>query len=198
MEVHHSQSVSQSFPSRLIAVGNRINHHAAATEVSFSAELERIVGLVVPYLAQERPNLVALSEELGLPLALCGKRGYISRRVHSANVALSTVALAYARRIFYYRRLYQGISLVRALHLALTDSMYRPFTDTLSRLASKHSIYLTACTNVARVHKSASTVDINHFGRRNSSNVYIPEGPEVYNTAFLWGPDGNLIGTDER
>ena len=80
MEVHHNQSFSQSRPARLIAVGNRINHHAAATEESFSAELERIVGLAVPYLAQDRPNLVALGEELGLPLALSGKRGYISRR----------------------------------------------------------------------------------------------------------------------
>ena len=142
METHHNHSFADSLPARLIAVGNRINHLAAATEESFSAELARIVALAVPYLANDRPNLIALGEELGLPLALCGKRAYISRRVHSAHIALSTLALGYARRIFHYRRLYPGISLVRALHLSLTDCMYRPFTSTLSRLAAEHSVYL--------------------------------------------------------
>jgi Carbon-nitrogen hydrolase len=198
MEAHHKQSYNASRPARLIAVGNRMNYLTTVTEESFSAELERIVGLAVPYLAKDRPNLVALGEELGLPLALCGKRGYISRRVHSANIALNTLALGYARRIFHYRRLYPGISLVRALHLSLTDSMYRPFTATLSRLAAKYAMYLTACTNVARVHHATSTVEINHFGRRNTGQVYLPNGPGVYNTAFLWGPDGNLHGTTEK
>lgn len=198
MDARHNQSFSETRPARLIAVGNRINLQAAASEESFSAELERVVGQAVPHLAKNRPNLVVLGEELGLPLALCGKRGYIPRRVHTANIALSMVALGYARRIFHYRRLYPGISLVRALHLSLTDVMYRPFTTTLSRLAAKYSIYLTACTNVARVHCSTSTVDISHFGRRNSGKVYLPDGPGVYNTAFLWGPDGNLIGTTEK
>ncbi len=198
MDDHHNQSFSEMRPARLIAVGNRINLQAAATEESFSAELERNVNLAVPHLARDRPNLVVLGEELGLPLALCGKRGYIPRRVHTANVALSMLALGYARRIFHYRRLYPGISLVRALHLALTDVLYRPFTTTLSRLAAKYSVYLTACTNVARVHFSTSTVDISHFGRRNSGIVYLPTGPGVYNTGFLWGPDGSLIGTTEK
>ena len=44
-------------PVRFIAVGNRINVQAAATERSFSMELERIVGLAVPHLAKDRPNL---------------------------------------------------------------------------------------------------------------------------------------------
>lgn len=198
MDGRHNQLFNETRPARLIAVGNRINLQAAASEESFTAELERIFGQAVPHLAKDRPNLIVLGEELGLPLALCGKRGYISRRVHTANVAMSMLALAYARRIFHYRRLYPGISIVRALHLSLTDVMYRPFASTLSRLAAKHSVYLTACTNVAHVHCSTSTADISHFGRRNSGKVYLPDGPGVYNTGFLWGPDGNLIGKTEK
>ena len=41
---------TETRPARLIAVGNRINVKAAATEASFVAELERIVGLAVPHL----------------------------------------------------------------------------------------------------------------------------------------------------
>ena len=198
MDARHNQFFSGTRPARLIAVGNRISLQAAITEESFSAELERIVGQAVQHLAQDRPNLVVLGEELGLPLALCGRRGYIPRRMHTANVAISMLALAYARRIFHYRRLYPGISTLRALHLSLTDVMYRPFATTLSRLAARYSLYLTACTNVARAHCSTSTVDISHFGRRNSGKVFLPNGPDVYNTSFLWGPDGNLIGRTEK
>ncbi len=123
-------------PVRFIAVGNRINVQAATTEHSFARELERIVGLAVPHLAKDRPNLVVLGEILGLPLAMTGKRGYIPRRMHTSNVAISMLALGYARRMVHYRRLYPGISLVRSLLLSLSDILYRPFVTTLGRLAS--------------------------------------------------------------
>jgi hypothetical protein len=194
-EVQHSGATR---PARLIAVGNRISLQAATTEKSFSAELERIVGMAVPHLAKGRPNLVALGEVVGLPLALTGKRGYLSRLMHTSNVALSMLALGYGRRMIHYRRLYAGISLVRSLLLSLSDVLYRPFVSALSRLAARHAVYLSASTITPRVHCSTSTADISRFGRRHSGKVYIPAGPDVYNTGFLWGPAGNLIGTTDK
>src|ERR1700731_882528 len=140
MSTREDQFVSETRPARLIAVGNLISLQAAATEQSFATELERIVGMAVPHLAHDRPNLVVLGEILGLPLALTGKRGYLPRHIHTSNVAMSMLALGYARRIFHYRRIFPGISLTRALFLSLTDSLYRPFTTTLSQLATKHNI----------------------------------------------------------
>jgi Carbon-nitrogen hydrolase len=185
-------------PARLIAVGNRICLKAATSEDLFSAELERIVSLAVPHLSKERPNLVALGEVLGLPLALAGKRGYLPRRMHTSNVAITMLALGYTRRILHYRHLYAGISPVRALLLSLSDLLYRPFTATLGRLAAQHSIYLCASTIAPHVRISTSLIDINRLGRKNAGKVYLPDGPGVYNTAFLWGPDGNLIGTADK
>jgi hypothetical protein len=198
MRTYDDQRFSTTRPARLIAVGNRINLQAAVTEHSFSAELERIVDLAVPYLATDRPNLVALGEILGLPLAIGGKRGYLSRHMHTSNVAISMLALGYARRMLYYRRLYPAISLVRSLLLSLSDVMYRPFEATLSRLAARHSILLSATTVTPHVHYSTSIVDINRFGQRNAGKVYLPDGHGVYNTGFLWGPDGRLIGTTDK
>ena len=198
MNIHETQQCTEMRPARLIAVGNQINLQAAVTEYSFSAELERIVGLAVPHLAIDRPNLIALGKILGLPLAFTGRRGYLSRRMHTANVAISMLALGYARRMLHYRHLYPGISLVRSLLLSLSDVLYRPFESTLSRIAAKHSIYLSATTVTPHVHCSTSTADINRFGRRNSGKVYLPDGPGVYNTGFLWGPDGRLIGTTDK
>ena len=185
-------------PARLIAVGNRINLKAAASEECFSAELERIVSLVVPHLSKDRPNLVVLGEVLGLPLALAGKRGYLPRHMQTSNVAITMLALGYARRIFHYRHLYPGISSVRALLLSLSDLMYRPFTTTLSKLAARHQVYLSASSIVPHVQCSNSQIDISRFGRKRVGKVYLPDGPGVYNTAFLWGPDGELIGTTDK
>ena len=152
----------------------------------------------MPHLSRERPNLVALGEVLGLPLALAGKRGYLPRRMHTSNVAITMLALGYARRILHYRHLYTGISPVRALLLSLSDLLYRPFTTTLSRLAAQHSIYLCASSIAPHVRVSTSLVDINHLGRKNAGKIYLPDGPGVYNTAFLWGPDGKFIGTTDK
>src|SRR6266567_6228862 len=198
MNIHDVQSDTTTRPARLIAVGNRINLQAAATEQTFVAELERIVGLAVPHLAKDGLNLVVLGEILGLPLAMTGKRGYLSRLMHTSNVAISMLALAYGRRMIYYRRLYPGISLVRSLLLSLSDVLYRPFVSTLSRLAARHSVYLSASTITPHVQCSTSTIDISHFGRRHSGKFFLPDGPGVYNTGFLWGPDGSLVGTTDK
>ena len=185
-------------PARLIAVGNRINLEAAASEETFAAELERIVGMAVPHLARDRPNLVALGEVLGLPLALVGRRGYLARRMHSSTAAIGVLAPGYAGRLLHYRRLYKGISAVRALLLSLSDQMYRPFVDTLSGLAARHHIYLCAASIAPHVRVSMRPEDVKRFGRRGAGKVYLPDGAGVYNTAFLWGPDGALMGTTDK
>lgn len=198
MDMHTQQNLGETRSARLIAVSNRMNLHTATSEESFSAELERIVDMAVPHLAEKRPNLVVLGEVLGLPLMLTGKRGYLPRLMHTSNVAISMLTLGHARRIFHYRRLYPGISLVRALLLSLSDSLYRPFVTTLSQLAAKHSIYLSASSIAPHIRISTSLLDIGRFGRRGLSKVYLPDGPDVYSTGFLWGPDGHLIGTTDR
>jgi len=198
MDAQVNQKSDGTRPARLIAVGNHISLRAAASEELFSAELERIVSLAVLHLSKERPNLVVLGEVLGLPLALAGRRGYLPRRMHTSNVAITMLALGYARRILHYRHLYPGITAVRALLLSLSDLMYRPFTSTLSRLAAQHQIYLCASSIAPHVRISTSIVDINRLGRKNADKVYLPDGSGVYNTAFLWGPDGNLIGTTDK
>ncbi len=185
-------------PARVIAVGNHINLDAAVSEERFTEELVRIFSLAVPLLASDRPNLVALGELLGLPLALTGRRGFLSRRMHSSSLAIALLVPGYARRMWYYRRRFPGISLVRALLLSLTDVLYRPFTETLSALAAQYSIYLCASTVAPHARLSRASANIARFGRKGADHVYLPEGREVYNTAFLWGPDGALIGTTDK
>ena len=196
--MEHEQLDHQTKPVRLLAIGNRISLQAAKTPQHFASELERIVELSVPYLARDMPNLVVLGEVLGLPLALSGPQAMLSRSMRNASNAITLLAPTYAKRMLHYRRLYPGISLVRSLLLSLSDVLYRPFVTTLSHLAAKHSIYLSATTIVPHVQRSTSSVDIHHFGQRGATSVYLPESSGVYNTGFLWGPDGKLLGTTDK
>src|SRR5438445_10789028 len=100
------QRFTETRPARFIAVGNRINLSTASSEHSFSAELERIVNLAVPHLAQDRHNLVVLSDVLGLNLSLTGKRGYLSRFMHTSSVAVGMLPLSYLQHMIQYLRLY--------------------------------------------------------------------------------------------
>lgn len=179
---------------RAVAVGNRIDLAAAATEESFSTELARVVGLAVPHLVSDRPDLVVLGELLGLPAALIGPHARLARSARRANTALTMLATAYLPRVIHYLRRWPGTPLPRALLLALTDTLYRPFVNALSRLAAVHATHLVATTLAPRVRRSTDPRDIMRFGRPGVSYCYVPTGPEVFNAAFVFGPDGTQLG----
>ncbi len=183
---------------RAVAVGNRIDLAAAATEESFSAELTRVVGLAVPHLVSDRPDLVVLGELLGLPAALIGPRARLARSAHRARAALTLLAFAHLPRVVHYLRRWPGTPLQRALLLALTDTMYRPFVNALSRLAAVHATHLVATTLAPRVRRSTDPRDIARFGRPRANYCYVPTGPEVYNAAFVFGPDGTQLGRVDK
>jgi Carbon-nitrogen hydrolase len=179
---------------RAIAVGNRLNVQAAATETGYCAELERIVGLAVPHVSTDSPNLLVLAEVLGLPAALAGPRGTLARRARGTRSALSLLALACLPRLLAVRRRWKGLSTAQALLLARSDLLYRPMADTLSRAAARYHLHLIATTLVPQIHRSTDPQDIRVWGEPGAASVCMPEGPEVYNAALLFGPDGALLG----
>jgi predicted amidohydrolase len=218
---------------RVVAVGNRVSV-AARSEDGFVAELERIVGLAAPHLTPDRPNLLVLSEVLGLPAALAGPRGILARHPpgpgaalgllagavllrrspwlslalaalglgsaalaiypRRSRVAVALLALPLAPRMLRYMRLWPGISPTRALFLASADALYRPFVETLARLAATHRTHIVAGTVAPNVRRATDRREIRAWGRPGSDHVYRPEDPRVYNTALVFGPDGALLG----
>jgi predicted amidohydrolase len=181
---------------RFVAVGNRI--HLVASEERYVAELERIVSLAAPHLAGDGPKLLVLAEVLGLPAALVGRCATLARRARHARTALTLLALAELPRLWRVRRHWPDIPLARALLLARTDALYRPFTATLSRLAARHRAYVIASTLAPRVLHSTDAQDIARWGRRGAREVYVPLGPEVYNVALVFTPAGELLGRVEK
>jgi predicted amidohydrolase len=176
---------------RAVAVGNRIT--LPATEQAFVAELGRIVGLGARYLSPSRPNVLVLGEVLGLPAAFTGQRALLARHASTARLAMTELVAPLLPRLLRCRRLWPGVSLPRALLLAATDALYRPFAETLARLAARHHTYLVATTLAPRVRCSDDPRDIARWGTRGTRAVYLPTGPEVYNAALVFGPDGTLL-----
>ena len=183
---------------RAVAVGNRISVAAAATEARWTAELERVASLAAPHLASDRPNVLVLGEVLGLPGALAGPRGVFARRARHAQTALTLLALALLPRVLACRRRWPGISLRRALLLASTDALYRPFAETLARMARRYSTHIVATTLAPRVRRSDDPRDVARWGRRGLDHVYVPTGPHVYNAALVFSPDGDLLGRVDK
>ncbi len=176
---------------RAVAVGNRIT--LPATEQAFVAELGRIAGLGARYLSPSRPNLLVLGEVLGLPAAFTGQRALLARHASTALLAMTELVAPLLPRLLRCCRLWPGVSLPRALLLAATDALYRPFAETLARLAARHHTYLVATTLAPRVRRSDDPRDIARWGTRGTRAVYLPTGPEVYNAALVFGPDGTLL-----
>jgi predicted amidohydrolase len=201
--------------------------------------LERILTLAEPHLMLDRHNLVVLTEVLGLPAALVGRRGALARRppgmisalallglgavtprfkrvdlrwvgaglaaaglanaalatyLRESQLALGLLAVGRGNRVARCLRMWRGISPTRALLLASCDALYRPFVETLSRLAVKYAATIVAGTLAPEVRRSTDPREIRRWGRGGAGCVYIPTGPEVYNTALVFGPDGALLG----
>jgi predicted amidohydrolase len=137
--------------------------------------------------------VLVLGEMLGLPAAFAGQRALLARRAATARTAMAEMAAGLLPRMMRCRQMWPGISLPRALLLAATDALYRPFAETLSRLAAQYRTHLVATTLAPRVHRSDDPRDIARWGRRGAPAVYLPAGREVYNAALVFGPDGDLL-----
>lgn len=183
---------------RAVAVGNRMSMAAGESEAAFCSELARIVGLAVPHLAKGRPNLLVLGELLGLPAGLIGSRSRLARHARGTRMALALLTLANAPRLSRILHRWPGTPLPRALLLTLTDTLYRPFFTSLSRLSALHGAHIVATTLAPRVRRSVDPRDIALYGEPGAYYCYAPTGPEVYNAALIFGPDGAQIGRVDK
>ena len=179
--------------ARLIAVSNRLDLAAARSQETFAAEIERVFSLAEPHISPQRPTLVVLSEDLGVTAVFLGEAGEAARQAKSSEEAFRLLLEAHASAVDRVRAIWGQIPDVRALLLALTDQLWRGFSRTLSRLAARRRVYVIACTNVAPVRVSGDESDIALFGLPGRKDVFVPASPAVYNTAFLFGPDGAVI-----
>lgn len=208
IEFLNPQVVSPPFPPlpplksapRIFAVGYRLNLDAYASPETFYEDMERMMEEIKPYLAPDAPNLIAFPEEIGFPLMVTGPKGAKVREAKTMEEAVGAfleLAGTFSERISFYMNKYPGISAGRGFFLAMTDVALHPFMETFSSLAREYNAYIIACTNVPKVTISSDPADVSTFGDPDYPErdyVYLPVDANVYNTAYLFAPDGTVIG----
>lgn len=187
-------------PVRAFAVGNHHGLHYIDSYADFTAEMRRLMELIKPDLADGH-NLVVFGEDVGLPAAFLGPRGAMAREKTDALSAFIAVATEYQPQLTHYMSTWPGISVNRAISLALTDTMARAFFDTYPILAAEYGVHLSACSLLPELVTSTDPATIKKFGDPDVPDapfVYLPAGPEVFNVCYVWGPDGAEIGRSRK
>jgi len=182
--------------ARVFAVGLKQLPGNAASYDAFRHKIFSLMEGIEPDRAADRPNLVCFPEDTALAAVLIGSRGEAARGMSGMLPAILSLTLNYLPQVLHYLDAHPGVSLQRALLLSLTDTIYRAFFETFRDLARTHGVWVEACTVVAPVRVSESPEDIDFFGDPDLDDpgyVYLPEGRDVYNTAFLFDPQGNIV-----
>lgn len=135
---------------------------------------ERMAAYVAEAMAHQ-PDLVVFPEDLGT--GLVALNAPLAARMHSLRGTMVAVALhdpwAVARAAWS-----RALSLPRALLLAAARRVRATYVSTFSELARAH-----------QVHICAGSVLLPHEGPRQDA---------VYNTTFLFGPDGAVLGSTDK
>nr|WP_183988877.1 nitrilase-related carbon-nitrogen hydrolase [Deinobacterium chartae] len=133
-------------------------------------------------LAPDRPNLVVLTEFNGLPLLL--ERARLASRRFTLQGALTLVMFKHLPQAALAARQHR-VSLIRGLLLARAPRVAQLYLTVCSRLAEEYGVWLLS-----------GSVPLPHF-RRGPRGLEAESG-EVYNTAFLFGPQGELVGSADK
>jgi predicted amidohydrolase len=215
-------ALADAAPVRIFAVGHKIRMADVTTYQTFHDKMAALMDAAFPGraslvqagvddvashlfpadpLAPSRA-LVVFPEDTGLPPALIGTRGTAARSASTATSAIISLVGPYAGPAGYYNTKFPGQPGIRALVLALTDTLYRSFYETFRELAITHGVYLATCGNLpaARRVEQADNASLVAMLRDPDEPLrtyaYEAVSPFPYNTTFVFAPDGEILVPD--
>lgn len=174
---------------------------------SFRNKIECMIrDYVKPHLARDRPNVVALNEDVGLMTLATGPRGKETREIFEdpgnipgcegipspcgVAVALGTLDEAYADVEDAYAERFDIPGFSKTF-VAGTDTFARGWMQTFSDLARRYHVYILGSNNQTQFRESVDPEEIATFADpdvNDPSSAFVATGPEVYNEAFMWAP----------
>jgi hypothetical protein len=214
-------SAADAAPVRIFAIGNKQriadavsyqtyrNKMSALMDAGFPSRSNFVqagVDDVASHLRSSDPNapataMVVFPEDVGLITALIGSRGAAARQQTTAAGAIGSLLGPYTPQRNYYDAKYPGQPPIRTLILALTDTFYRSFYETFRSLAVKHKVYLAAAINAAparRVTDPALVSLLRDPDEPDRSYAYEAVSPYPTNSTYVFGPGGEIIGSNGR
>ena len=176
---------------------------------AFRTKIECLVREYVrPRMADDRPNVIALTEDVGLMTLATGSRGKATRDLFAdpgnipgcsgapapcgVLVALGTLDAAYAPQLTAYNARYPGeMPGLGQTFVAGTDTFARGWMQTFSDVAKRYGVYILGSNNQPEFRESVDPNEVSTFADPDvpgARTAFVATGPEVYNEVFMWGP----------
>ncbi len=190
-------SFSDEGDARVFVVGHRFLLSDAISYESFEASYAEDMRAVAPCLSRTRPNLVVFPEDAGLIAWFGGPRALLARGASDVTTAFSAMYAGWAPAADAYRERFPGISAARGLTLALGDVAWRSMDRTFGGIARRYGVHVITSANVPYVRREASPL-LRDPAAPAGDLAYVATGPEVFNSALWYGPDGKLAGRVDK
>ncbi len=175
---------------------------------SFRTKIEcMILEYVKPRLARDRPNVVALTEDVGLMTLATGSRGEAARALASdpdapscefepvpCGIAGVIVAIqtGYDDVITEYRSRFPDMPAVGATFVAGTDTFGRGWMQTFSDMAKRYDVYILGSNNQAPFRESVDPAEVAKFADPDvpkAKTAFVATDDAAYNEVFMWAPE---------
>jgi predicted amidohydrolase len=172
---------------QLVAVQMKLNIDDFYSQQSFEKKIEGLMREVADKIDAEYPVLVVFPEDVGLMLIALEHQQTLST-AQTIEDAIKKMTMKYFLPLVWYRLRY-NISWVPALYYYRSKAIAQAYFDTFSSLAEKYQAYIVA-----------GSIPLPHYQMSNGEVLY-QEGalsPEIYNSSYLFGPDGKVIGFQDK
>lgn len=184
--------------ARVFAVQPRITPDTYATYEAFRAHLRGLVDReVAPCLATGRPNVIVFPEYVGLAAGFIGSRAAEARTKPGATAAFLALSQPYKQAIDYYTDELGTLGLAQGLLLALTDTLWRAFAETMSEIATTTGATVIASTlasgSVDKSSDPAAVAALSDPDLPDSTYVYVAADAAIYNAAYVFEPSGEIV-----
>jgi hypothetical protein len=182
--------------ARVFAIGLRQDVAKMTDHAAYRKFIGDALAAEAPCFSPTLPNLVVFPEDANLVAAFIGTRGAEAREQTDDTAAFAHLFMTYKEPLAYYRERFPGTPSVRTLLLALTDTFARAIEETFPKLARDHSVYIATSVIVAEYEATTDPELIRRVGDpdlASAKKTFVASGPEVYNFALIYGPDGKEI-----
>ncbi len=182
-----SRSAGETGEVQLVTVQMTLRLDDYWTREAFARRIQGLMDQVAARIDRRLPTVVAFPEDVGLMLAVQGLQKDL------AGVTRIAQAIETATKRFFlpvaWTRLVSGLSWVPALYLYRHAIIAQTYFEVFSEMADRYDVYLVA-----------GSVVLPPYAIRDGRADW-RQGPlekRVYNTAYLFGPDGKIIGKQTK
>lgn len=174
-------------PIQLVAVQMGLDINDYWTRAAFEAKMRGLMEQVAQRIDRSLPTLVVFPEDVGLMLVAQGLQdrvGHVTSVAQAIEAAVRANGLAVAITAWWHK-----LPWVPALYLHRHEIIAKTYFEVFSQLAKEYGVYLVAGSVALPPYRIVNGVVDWRSGFL---------APRIHNTSYLFGPDGKVIGKQDK